>query len=585
MLIGIARTRQGCATASTPVSCLQHASGHEMTNRATPHSAFSWMARGCAGATAAGAATVLLGWTFGSGAMEALFLRFPMMPITATALLLSALCVWAASQEPEPHTAPKPHTLTTHPARVAAAAVCALGAAGVAEIVAGADWPVDHALFDAATRALGGAHPGRMAPDTAVAVTLLGVAFLLSPRHRRTADGCTLGAAFIATYMIFAHAYGATQAFAANNPAALATALLLFVAAVGALCARPERGLAAIAIGSDATGVTIRRMLPAAWLGPFVLGGLQLQGQRLGVFDAMQGPTLLAASSVALFIFLLYLSARVIQRIDAARQLVLDDLQRASADERALNAELEQRVQARTRELAEANHEFEAFSYSVAHDLRAPLRQIDAFARLVSESPADAAERSHYLARIRDGAARMATLIDGLLSLGHVSRQTLRSQVTNIEEVVRDVVEQSTGRAEDRDIGWRVDPLPAAACDRALVTVVFSNLVANAVKFTRPRATRTIHIGAETRDGEAVFFVRDNGVGFDMRYSDQLFGVFQRLHRAEDFEGTGIGLATVDRIVRKHGGRIWADARVDGGATFYFTLPAAAGPVDARTAA
>jgi PAS domain S-box-containing protein len=239
-----------------------------------------------------------------------------------------------------------------------------------------------------------------------------------------------------------------------------------------------------------------------------------------------------------------------------------------------LNAELEKRVGERTADLQATNKELEAFTYSVSHDLRAPLRHIAGFSKMLAEeySGSLAPEARHYLKRIQDGIHRMGTLVDDLLSLTRIGRHELRVQVTGVESIVKDVIAELAPDVEKREVSWEISNLPYVEADPALLRVVFQNLLANAVKYTRPRQKATIEVGQTQIDGERVLFVRDNGVGFNMKYADKLFGVFQRLHRAEDFEGTGVGLATVQRVVQKHGGRIWADAELDKGATFYFTL-------------
>lgn len=258
-------------------------------------------------------------------------------------------------------------------------------------------------------------------------------------------------------------------------------------------------------------------------------------------------------------------------------QLTLDLEERVAQrteEIRRLNLELERHVEERTAELVAANKELEAFTYSVSHDLRAPLRHIDGFSKLLLEeySAALPDEARRYLTRVRESTLRMGRLVDELLNLTRVGRQELRVQLTGMNSLVAEVRRDLEPEMEAREVEWRVDSLPFVECDPVLMKQVFANLLSNAVKFTRLRDKSVIEVGMLTQDSQPVVFVRDNGVGFSMKHADKLFGVFQRLHRQEDFEGTGVGLATVQRIIQKHGGRVWAEAELNQGATFYFML-------------
>jgi PAS domain S-box-containing protein len=240
---------------------------------------------------------------------------------------------------------------------------------------------------------------------------------------------------------------------------------------------------------------------------------------------------------------------------------------------KSLNLELHTRVL----ELAASNQELESFSYSVSHDLRAPLRQVDGFTKILLDHKSaglddDARE---CLLQIRQGTLRMARLVDDLLNFSRLGRQELRRQTVDLGLLVSDVVNEFQQQTRDRDIRWTVDTLSSVECDPQLMKQVFVNLVSNAVKFTQSRQPAVIEIGHDHKGKETVFWIKDNGVGFDMKYADKLFGVFQRLHLQEEFEGTGVGLANVHRIIHKHGGRIWANASLGAGATFSFTVGAA----------
>ncbi|HZV37037.1 MAG TPA: ATP-binding protein [Verrucomicrobiae bacterium] len=240
-----------------------------------------------------------------------------------------------------------------------------------------------------------------------------------------------------------------------------------------------------------------------------------------------------------------------------------------------MNADLEQRVRERTAQLEDANQELEAFSYSVSHDLRAPLRHIDGFIEILQENAAtklDPESREH-LQTIAQAARQMGRLIDALLAFSRLARAQVNKRRLDLNLVLRDVLGALKGEIRHRKIQWIIHKLPVVDADPVLFKQVMLNLVSNAVKYTRKRPRAIIEIGTGSNRREHVIFVRDNGVGFDMAHSDKLFGAFQRLHRASEFEGTGVGLANVRRIIHRHGGRVWAEGIVDTGAIFYFSLP------------
>jgi light-regulated signal transduction histidine kinase (bacteriophytochrome) len=267
----------------------------------------------------------------------------------------------------------------------------------------------------------------------------------------------------------------------------------------------------------------------------------------------------------------LHIEAELLAARDKLQQEVTERTQQAR-EIRVLNEELQKRSLA----LEASNKELEAFAYSVSHDLRAPLRHMAGFAELLHKNAGakldDKAQR--YLRTILDSAQRMGNLIDDLLAFSRIGRVETKKAAVNLDQLVKEAMGEVQNETHGREIEWRIDKLPVCYGDRSMLRLVLVNLLSNAVKFTRARAKAEIEVGCGNGGpDEVVVFVKDNGAGFDMKYVDKLFGVFQRLHHVDAFEGTGIGLATVQRIIHRHGGKVRAEGALDHGATFYFSVP------------
>jgi signal transduction histidine kinase len=313
-------------------------------------------------------------------------------------------------------------------------------------------------------------------------------------------------------------------------------------------------------------------------VGTQIIGTLDVQSERAAAFGYEDIPVLrMLADQIAIAVRNASLYDRVTrfnERLEQVVQERTEEIERAYQALGRTNEALERRVAKRTARLEEANQELQAFAYSVSHDLRAPLRAMGGFARILIQEYASQipSEAQGYLNRVRDSAQHMSQLIDDLLAFSCLGRRESHVQTVSPRDLVAQILQDLRAEQRDRDVEVVIGDLPLCQADPALLRQVYANLLSNAFKFTRERKAARIEVGCEQREGEMVYYVRDNGVGFDMRYVDKLFGVFQRLHSEQDYEGTGVGLAIVQRIVRRHGGRVWAEAAVDRGATFCFTI-------------
>lgn len=505
---------------------------------------------------------VLLGWLLDVTAFKSIVPSFPSMkPNAAIATILSGVSLWLLRHGPQD---PRRRWL----AHACALGVVLIGSLTLAEYLFGWELGVDQLLFREASGALGTSSPGRMGANATVILIFDGLALLLLDVERRgirPAQVLALTSGTLALVALSGYLTGAyvLTAFGSATRISLYAAIAYLAISVGVLLARPDAGLMRLVTSRGVGGLALRRLLVPAIAIPLLLGWLLHLGEHTAIYEAEQTLALLVAAVIVFFVSVTWLTARLLDRADAQRR-------RAEEGVRALTVELEGRV----RELDATNAELEAFSYSVSHDLRAPLRAIDGFSRLLLEEYSGdlPSEAQRYLGIVDKGAQDMAALIDGLLAFSKLGQQPLSKRSVSVESLAREVVAELELQCDGRQVDISIGPLPPVRADPALLRQVLVNLVSNALKYTQQREAATIELGSEGRDGSPAYFVRDNGVGFDMQYADKLFEVFQRLHRAEEYEGTGVGLALVARIVDRHGGHVWAEAAPDRGATFYFTL-------------
>ncbi|HZP41997.1 MAG TPA: ATP-binding protein [Candidatus Binatia bacterium] len=498
-----------------------------------------------------GGAATLVGWMFGlpllTGGGAA---RTPMNPATAICLLVCAAALMLAPE--------------TTPAARRARVACGLAIAGVGLIrlagyLAGRDVGIDQILFAGRLADVPNG-PNRMAVNTAAGFVATGAALvgldLETPAGRRPAQHLALGVFVMGLFVLTGYAYQTESLTRVRSaiPMALTTAVAFALVGAAVLAARPRAGFMEVLTSPGPGGASARRLLVAVSCVPWLLGWLQLQGWNAGVYAPEIGMGLFAAVTMIVLATIVWWNAWWLEQLDAERERV-------------------------SRELAAANKELEAFSYSVSHDLRAPLRAIDGFARILVEDhgPRLDDDGRRVLGVVRENARQMGRLIDDLLAFSRVGRKGLEKSRVDMAALALSVVAETRRLDPERRASVHVGPLLPALADGSLIRQVLVNLVGNAWKFTRGRPEAVIEIGCRRGKGETIYFVKDNGAGFDMRYAGKLFGVFQRLHRAEEFEGTGVGLAIVQRIVQRHGGRVWAEGVVDGGAVFYFALPAKGG--------
>lgn len=450
-------------------------------------------------------------------------------------------------------------------ATLLASVAALIGVLTLVEHVSGLDLPIDRGHIHAAA--------GRMGGNSALLLTCLGFGLLFGQLRSRSvrlfSDGLVLVALAFALLGLISHVFAAPAQYpmSAYDPMPLLTALVGIAVCAGSILSRRDRGLGALLSSSSSGGMLARRLIPVMLVAPIVVSRLMFLGVEVGAYDDVFAASMDVLASVAILVAVLVSSARLVDRIDAVRR-----------GNEAQIGQMVRDVARQSEELQRSNRELESFSYSVSHDLRAPIRHIAGFAELlVAHSGSKLDEKaSKYLKTILQSAEEAGNLIDELLDFSRLGRAELATRDVDLGEVVRDSWNKLAYERGTREIRFEVGALPHVQADLSMVGVIMTNLLSNAVKYTSRKDAATIEVSARGEGEHVEVTVRDNGVGFDMKYADKLFGVFQRLH-GDEFEGVGIGLANVKRIVERHGGRVRAEGTLDGGAAFHFTLPPAKG--------
>jgi signal transduction histidine kinase len=547
------------------------------------------LAGSLAAAVAACAGVVLVGWRLGNRTLEGFVPGFPRMnPITAICFLAVSAALWCVLFEGVPSGVRRSGQLLA----IFAAAISAIRISG---IVTARSWDIDLIFY---SLSVSDSHsPARMAAGTATNFILLGASLLLLDAQksaaRKMSEFLAFAAGSISLVALTGYVYG-TQPFngyVLYHSMSFPTSVCFVVLVVAELASRPQRGWVAVCLGHGTGAIVARRLAPVAIATPIVLGWLRILAQQQGWVNGEAGIALATAAQVIILSAIVLWTVQVLQGVDNEKEAARVDLEVS-----------EDRYRLRSLELEASNKELEAFAYSVSHDLRAPLRGIDGFSRILLEEFGEQIGEAgkEYTLKICASAQRMSEVIDDLLNLSRMTRDPLRRQPIDLTRLAREIADELQAGEPGRDVRFQISANLRAQGDSRLVRLVLQNLIGNAWKFTGKRAAAVIEFGlaaANTTPGAGfvvsrgangagvhtnlgaehpatvMFFVRDNGAGFDPAHAGQLFGVFQRLHGEAEFPGTGIGLATVERIVQRHGGKVWGEGAIEKGATFSFTLP------------
>lgn len=507
------------------------------------------------------AVAVFLGWQFEVDLLKRVFPGLVAMnPVTAICFLVSGLAFLLIASGKSLHK-------TT--GNMLALAVILVGLIRIFTHASGTEAGIDAIFFSDKLRLdnVTGT-PNRMAPNTAICFVLVGLSLVLL--NKKTRSGKRYAEYFssiinlLSLLSVIGYIYQASSYYRVLTfiPMALHTALCFFLISLSIFFISPDQGFMAEVTSHHAGGRMARKILPAIVLGPVILGLATLLGQHAGWYDTGFGAATYTIGVIILLVIISWASMRSLNESDKLRDRTEKILE-----------EVNNTLKQQTLQLESLNKELESFSYSVSHDLRSPLRIIAGYASIFTDDYSEKLDDSgkKVVEIIVKNIYKMNRMIEGLLQFAKLGRNPITRKEVDVQSLVENMVKE-LAQSMDHKAEISIGTLPSGKGDPTLISLVFQNLISNAIKYSQKKEKPVVNIGAQYQHGETVYFVKDNGTGFDMRYYDKLFGVFQRLHHEKDFEGTGIGLATVNRIINKHDGRVWAEGMTDEGATFFFTL-------------
>ena len=506
---------------------------------------------------------VIIGWTFNIESFKSIFPNIVAMKAnTAICFILIGISLFYLNEKQISR--PKLHI-----SQICAIIVGIIGFLTIIEYLFNNNIGIDQLLFTERVGAVLTTNPGRMASTTAINFLIIGISLLIIDLKNKygnsTYQFLVLIASSISLFSFAGYIYGATISYSIIvTPMALNTSIAFIIVCLGLLFSRPDQGIMATFTSPLLGGVMARRLLPSIIAILLVIGFIRIIGERLGLYDVATGVAITIISAIIILSFLIWKSADSLNQIDLEAIKTKENLEFSN-----------KKLEIQSNQLKDANDELESFAFSISHDLRTPLRAIDGYSRVLLNRYEDKLDDQgkRFLNNVRDNTNRMAHLIDDILSLSRAGRTELKKTDVNMESLIKNVFKELRPTTDRQEVKLKVNSLPVAYGDLTAMNQILTNLISNSIKFTEHKENPIIEIGAEKGKNETIYYIKDNGAGFNMKYYNKLFDLFQRLHSQKEFEGTGVGLAIVKRLLYRQGGSIWAEGKVNNGATFFFTLP------------